>query len=185
VQVYGTCDATLDAGVLVFHYEIEFKDPLYVYHPTVIPVPNGNGTALSFNDNSAVNATTDIVRLSSPTGTLLGGNGSVYRLIFQQGKSILPTGPASWNAVADASAGAASTTSGMGYSRSGITMTSGTTLYGILVGTDLTLYMSYDTAVIGNIQGAVSYNTATTAAGTWTFLVQMVRLGDTLRITTQ
>lgn len=185
VQVYGTCDSTLDSGVLVFHYEIEFKDPLYVYHPTMIPVPNGNGAGMTFSDNSATNLTTDTIRLSSPSGTLLGGNGSVYRLVFQQGKSVLPTGPASWSVVADTLTGGASTTSGVSYSRAGITMVSGTTLYGALVGTDLILYTSYDAAVGGQVQGSLAYKEATTAVGVWAFLVQMVRLGETLRVTTQ
>lgn len=185
VQVYATCEATLDAGVLVFHYEMEFKDPLYVYHPTMIPVPNGNGTVLLFADDSNVNATTDTIRLNSVGGTLLGANGSVYRLVFQQARSIAPTGPANWSGVADVMNSAANTTSGTITSRSGITMVSGTTLYGLLVGTSLILYSSYDAAVIGNVNGSLAYNTATTAAGAWWFLGQMVRLGDTLRVTTQ
>jgi len=185
VQVYGTCDSTLDAGVLVFHYEIEFKDPLYVYHPTVIPVPNGNGGGYTFNDDTAVNAALDAIRLSSPGGTLLGGTGSVYRCVFQQGKSIQPTGPAAWANVASINTHGAVNTTTVGSFGNSITLVSGTTLYGLLTGTILTLYNSYEGAAAGQAGGLVYYANPTTAAGTWAFLIQMVRLGDTLRVTTQ
>ncbi len=185
VQVYSTCDSTVDAGILVFHYEIEFKDPLYVYHPTVIPVPNGNGAGITLTDNSGVNATTDVVRLNNPSTALGGGNNSIYRLVFQQAKSTLPTGPGSWAAVASVIATSGSTTTSTSATTSTIAMASGTTLYGVYIGTDLALYASYDTAAAGGVDGAVIYQTATTATGTWAFLVQLVRLGDTLRITTQ
>jgi hypothetical protein len=185
VQIYTTCDSTVDAGILVFHYEIEFKDPLYVYHPTMIPVPNGNGAGITLNDNSGVNAVNDAIRLNNPSTALGGGSGSIYRMIFQQAKSTLPTGPGSWAAVANIEFSAASVSTASGILLEPITLVSGTTLYGVLDGSDLILYTSYDGAVGGTVNGALMYRAATTVAGTWAFLVQMVRLGDGARITTQ
>lgn len=185
VQVYSTCDSTVDAGILIFHYEIEFKDPLYVYHPTVIPVPNGNGAGITAFDDTAVNAINDTIRLTGTSTPLMGGNGSIYRFVFQQAKSILPTGPANWSAVAASQVTIGFNSVGTSSSITNITLVAGTTLYGVLSGSFIALYSSYEAAAGGTQNGQLLYQSATTAVGTWAFLVQMVRLGDSLRITTQ
>lgn len=185
IQVYGTCDATVDAGILVFHYEIEFKDPLYVYHPTLIPVPNSNGQAMTATDNGAVNSANDAIRLNAMNPALLGGTGSVYRLVFQQAKSIFPVGPASWASVAKVETTSAATISTTTGASTSITLISGTTLYGLFSNSELILYASYEAAANGSTNGLLNYATLTSAVGTWSFLCQLVRIGDAQRITTQ
>jgi len=185
VQVYGTCDSTVDAGILIFHYEIEFKDPLYVYHPTLIPVPNGNGQAMTAVDNSAVNAVSDAIRLNGMSPAIGGGAGSVYRLVFQQARSIQPTGPASWASVAKVETISASTISTTTGAATTIAMITGTTLYALFSNSELILYSSLEAAANGGSNGVLNYATITSAIGVWSFLCQMVRIGDGARITTQ
>jgi len=185
VQVYATCDSTTTCGILIMHYEMEFKDPLYVYHPTMIPVPASNSIGYTLTDDSAVNAANDVISLSNATGSFAGGNGSIYRLVFQQARSVLPTGPANWTLVATVISTTAATTTTTSVQGTVIDMISGTTLYAVLRGSAIVLYGSLDGATAGNINDCLVYRTATTAIGTWAFLVQMVRLAPSLRVTTQ
>lgn len=184
-QVYATCEATLTAGILIFHYEIEFKDPLFTYHPTLIPNPNGNGLQITARDDSDINAVADAWKINNTTTTLDGGNGSVYRFVFQQTLSTLPTGVGAWSAAFRVVTTNALTQTSEGVQVTNITMSTGTTLYGVLNGTEITMYASYEGAVGGRAGDLISYQTATTLRGTYSFIVAMVRLGNALRITTQ
>ncbi len=185
VQCYATCDSSITAGILMVHYTVEFKDPLYTYHPTMIPVPQGNGFFCTLQDNSAVNAVTDAIVLASASPAVTGGNGSVYRLIFRPTASVLPTGPANWAAYASVQTIIGATTTTSAAVSSTITMTSGTTLYGKLGSGGLALYTSYEHAVAGSVSGLLIYQTATTAAGTLSFIAALVRLSDVNQITVQ
>lgn len=184
VQVYATCDATLTAGILVLHYEIEFKEPLYTYHATLIPNPIGNGVLTTLADNTAVNANSVSINLSSSSVPLSQGFGSVYRMVFLQGRSVKPTGPGSWSAVAKIQATSALNTSTVSSSYTNISMDTGTVVYGVF-NSGLVLYGSYDNAVAGSINGALVYQTATTAVGSWVFLIELVRLSNQERVTVQ
>lgn len=184
VQVYATCEATLTAGILVLHYEMEFKDPLYVFHPTLIPVPKGNGTLVTFVDNSAVNLVNDAIRLTGASIPFTETPGSVFRLIFQQARSTLPGAVTTWDSLAKLVSTGALTTSAAGSGTTNIGMVTGTVLYGLL-DSDLILYASYDEATNGGINGAACYRTATTSVGTYSFIVEQVRMGGSTRITTQ
>lgn len=186
IQLYAFCPITVATGILIMHYEIEFKDPLYTYHPTLVPVPIGIGSTITLVDDTAVNATTDVIRLGGASLNLgQFGSGSIFRMVFQRTPSILPTGPATWATVATVlSQGAASTTT-TASAATNLTMVAGTTLYGVLIGATLMLYTSYDNAVAGNQSGALFYQTATTGAGLWQFLISGVRLGTALMVTNQ
>lgn len=185
VQLYSFGTATLTTGIVILHYVIEFKDPLYTYHPTVVPVPIGIGSVITLTDDTAVNATTDTIRLGSSSLSLTLGSGSIYRLVFQQKASTLPTGPATWTAVATVLVTGAATTTTTAPASTNIAMLPGTTLYGLLVGSTVMLYSTYDTAVAGSMNGQLCYQTATTAVGTWQFLATGVRLGSPLMVTNQ
>lgn len=185
IQCYSTCDTTGSAGIFMLHYEVEFKDPLYTYHPTLIPVPVGNGSTCTLTDNSAVNAVGDNIALNNPTGFTYGDPGSVYRLVFRQEASTRPTGPASWAAVANVVASGASTSSTVVQATSNIGLNTGSVFYGVVVGTNMHLYADYESATIGSTSGYLSYQTATTAAGTWYFHIHLVRLSNVLRTTNQ
>jgi len=174
-----------DAGILILHYEFEFKDPLYTYHPTLIPVPHGNGSFFVATDDSAVNATNDIIRLQNFTPGVAVSAGSVFRLVFQAGLSTPPVGPAAWGTVADAVVTSPVTVTTVTQVSLGITMVTGTTLYGLWDAFAMTLFTSYEEAANGGVDGALKYRVATTAVGTWSFIAHLVRIAGQQQITTQ
>lgn len=185
IQVYTICDSTVTCGILMIDYVIEFKEALFVYHPTIIPVPNSNGIGTTFVDNSAVNAIGDGATMDSFV-VLGGGVGSVYRCVFQQAKSILPAPNVAWSTVfqiADLRANSLAVTSTI---TENITMNTGTVFYAVAVsGSAATFYSSYDGAIGGTAKDLIVYRTATTAVGNYAILMQMVRLGNVLRVTNQ
>lgn len=185
VQAYATCDSTLAAGILLLHYTIEFKDPLYTYHPTMIPIPMGNGSFGTLNDNTAVNPVNDAIRLWAAVGLTFTDAGSVYRLVFRQEASTLPTGPASWANVAVVASTNPSNSTAVTVGASTIRLQTGTVLYGLYDGLNLTLYASYDGAMAGTPNDVLVYQTATTAVGTWAFAASLVRMAPALRVTSQ
>lgn len=182
VQVYCFGAATQTCGILLFHYEFEFKDPLYSYHAGDIPYIIGNGILGTWADDGAVNATTDAIRLT--TSAFSGNNvanGTIIRLVFVAGRSTLPTGPATWSNVAKVQQVTATTTSASTTTTSNLSLTSGTVLYGLKMDSSntTTLYASYETATIGGQQGLILYQTATTAVGSWAFFTTFMRYGAT------
>ncbi len=186
VQVYGFADSTVVAGILMLHYEIEFKDPLYTFHSTLVPIPIGIGSVVSLTDDSAVNASPDAIILSNASLTLGTFNsGGIFRLVFQRAASLLPVGPPSWSAVAGVQTVNATTTTAVVSVSTAITLTTGTTLYGLLNSGTLTLYSTYDHAVVGSANGVLRYVNSTTAAGSWVFIIAGVRLGPSLMVTNQ
>lgn len=185
VQAYSTCDSSLSAGILLLHYTIEFKDPLYTYHPTMIPVPMGNGSFGTLNDNSAINAVNDAIRLWTPNGLVFNDTGSVYRLVFRQEASAVPTGPLSWASVAVVASTNPANATSVTVGATTIRMQTGTVLYGLYDGLNLTLYASYDGAMAGTPNDVLVYQTATTAVGLWSFAACLVRMGPALRVTSQ
>lgn len=185
VQVYTTCDSTTVAGILVLHYEMEFCDPLYTYHSTMLPCPKGNGVIITFTDRTAINPVTNNIILGNASVGFTEGFGSVFRCVFQQARSTLPAGPATWSAVASVLTTTANTTTTLSSATSLISMVTGTVLYGVLGLNGLALYASYDTAVVGSLNGQLFYQTPTTVVGIWSFIIEMVRLSNADRLTTQ
>lgn len=186
VQVYATCESTLTVGILIMHYEIEFKDPLFTYHPTVIPSPVANGTIITLQDDSAINAITDVAILTSPSVTLTGlGQGGIFRLVFQQGRSTLPGG-VTWANIFRVGTASANSNTNTTLAYTNLSMTSGMVFYAVLNNNFVFLYTSYEGASAGFQNDAVFYQTATSASvGTYSFLISAVKLGPSLRVTTQ
>nr|WPR18190.1 MAG: capsid protein [Chemarfal virus 254] len=185
VQVYAFGAALQTCGILLFHYEFEFKDPLYTMHASLVPNPVGNGVLATWIDDGAVNATTDAIRLTTSAFANTTSNASIYRLVFVQGRSVLPTGPATWATAARIQGSVAITTTTTTAPIGNLTMTSGTVLYGFQssgTGTNLVLYGSYETAMAGGQNGVVLYQTATTATGSWAFFTTLVRYAPTENI---
>jgi len=170
----------------MLHYTIEFKDPLYTYHPTLIPVPMGNGAYGTLVDAAAANAVNSAVLLNNSIGlSFSAGAGSVYRLIFRQEASTLPAGPTNWANVAAVETTNATNSSSFATAFTSISLTDGTTLYGLFNNGVVALYTSYEGAVAGINSDLVVHNTATTTAGTWAFIGALVRIGSALRVTSQ
>jgi len=182
IQVYCTGTTAATAGILMLHYDLEFSDPLYTYHPSMIPTPYGNGVTFTQADNSAVNATTDAIVLTAP---VLLAYGTVFRLIFVQAKSTLPTGPGTWAAVAKIGSEGATTSSGSSVNFTNISLVTGSVLYGQYTSSGLHLYGGLEEASSGGLNGALLYQTATTAVGSWFFLGAAIRIGAEFRMTTQ
>lgn len=186
VQVYASATSDTTCGILLLHYEIEFMDALLQYHTTSIPSSVGNGNLITLNDNSAVNAVTDVVVLNGASIPLSQcGVGAIFRCVFQQERSTRPTGPASWATVCRVQANTAATITTVSSAYIDLDLVTGTVFYAVLGAADLVLYNSYDTAVAGGTAGAIIYRTITSAAGTWSFLIHQVRLGSGLIVTTQ
>lgn len=187
VQVYATCEATLTTGILILHYEVEFKDPLFTFHSGLVPCPVSNGTMITFTDDGAVNAISDSFRLSGVSANMaLLGNGGVFRMVFVLGRSTLPTGVATWPSLLQTGISTAATTTTTTTTVTNFALASGFTIYAQLeTSSRVTCYSSYDGAVHGSRNECLYYQTATTAAGSYTFHVQAVRLGAQLRMTTQ
>mgnify|MGYP003572135097 FL=1 len=187
VQVYATCEATLTTGILILHYEVEFKDPLFTFHSGLVPCPVSNGTLVTFTDDGAINAISDSFRIAGVTTNMaLLGNGAVFRLVFVLGRSALPTGVATWPALLQTGISTAATTTTTTTTVANFAISSGYTIYAQLeTSSRVTCYASYDGAVHGSRNECLYYQTATTAVGSYTFHVQAVRLGAQLRMTTQ
>lgn len=186
LQLYSFGTAAMTTGILILHYEIEFKDPLYTYHPTVTPIPVGVGTLASMIDDSNVNATSDLVRLTGSSVPLTLGAGSIYRLVFQRSSSTPPVGTGAWSTAVSVQTTTSIVTSGGTTNQlENINMNPGTTLYGVLNNSALSLYTTYEYAMVGTANGALTYRSATTGAGIWYFFIAGVRLGSTFFITNQ
>jgi hypothetical protein len=184
IQVYIIGATTLLVGILRLHYHIEFKDPLYTYHPTLIPVPVGNGTLFTVNDDGAINAINDAFKTTVPS-SFPSGNGNIYRMVFQLGPSVLPTGVATWGALAKFQVLNSATTATTDAQTTNLTFADGTTLYAVQNGSILAFNTSYEACLTGNASGSVFYQTATTAQGSYNFITALVRLGDLARVTIQ
>jgi len=184
IQVYGWSDTAGTAGSIIIDYDIEFKDPVYQPHSASIPDSLGPGSLMTLVDDSAVNATTDIIRLTNASMTSYF-NGTIFRCVFRASASTYPTGPADWGTVATVATSTADTTTTTVSSFTNITMAEGTTLFFVVRGATLTAYATIAAARNGGLSGNLSYRTATTAVGSWSFLVHLVSHGNPTMVTTQ
>jgi len=185
VQVYGFSTTTLNAGTLICHYEVEFKDPYYTFHSTSIPISVGISPPVSWFADSAVNAVNDAVRTYLPGSITGAGVGAIFRAVFRQAASTLATGWATWSVACKVATLAAVTSSTTSVDYTNISMTPGTTLYINCGASVATFYTSYEDAASGGINGMLVYRTATTADSVFSFFQAQVRLSPALMITTQ
>lgn len=187
VQVYSLASTTSVGGILLYHYAIEFMDPIFTFHPTLIPNPYGNGNLITFADDTAVNASSDAVRLSNSSINTVAEPGSIFRLIFIQARSTIPTGPTTWADVAKIQTELSITASTVASVGSNITMSAGSVFYATRLNTagEFLLFGSYDAAQAGLENGQIFYQTATTAVGSWTFIAELVRISHNQMLTTQ
>ncbi len=184
VQVYAIGSTLQQVGILLLHYEIEFRDPIYTLHSTNIPCDIG-GVYATLADDSAANAVNDAIALNNSSISFnQWTQGAVFRMVFIQAASVVPTGPANWAAVAKVvtSNQLTSTTSSIGATN--ITMATGSVVYG-LFNSSLYLYSNLEDAISGENTGGLVYQTATTTAGTWAFFISAVRMGNPTILTSQ
>lgn len=181
IQVYGWSDATLIAGSVLIDYEIEFKDPVYQPHSTTIPDALGPCTFAACADDSGVNAANDVVILTNSSLTSYP-DGTIFRMIFRQSASTLPTGMSSW-ALRSTTSTAVTSSSSL-TSTTNITLNEGSTVYGVMRSGQVYLYVSC-IAARSSFGGSVCYASSTTVAGVWQFMVHLVCPGNSLIFTTQ
>jgi len=185
VQVYSTSGTSQTTGILILHYTIEFKDPLYAYHSQSIPNPVGNGNFSSAIDNSAVNAIGDAIILSN-AGFATAGTpyGTIFRLVFRPNSSLLPAPIASWGDVAATVTDARTSQTTYGFASTPIALSPGTVLYGLQSISGVGLYASLEQAKSGS-SGYLVYANTTTALGSWSFIISLVQVAPSTAITTQ
>lgn len=185
VQVYGWSDATLTAGSIIIDYEIEFKEPVYQPHQTAIPDSLGPGAVITLIDNSPANAIGDTFALTNATINAYT-SGYIFRFVFRQAASTLPTGVGSWGMLNKVNISRQTTISTTTQTQNAITMAEGTTLYGV-VGDSVSIYLYADlpSALACGSAGLVAYQTATTAAGSYSFIVQLIHASPTIKLTVQ
>lgn len=184
VQIYTTCDSVLTTGIIVLHYTIEFKDPLYTYHSNNIPNPIGNGVFDSFSDNTPVNAIGDAIIFSNSSTTTGNTSGTIYRMVFRQQRSTLPTGPVSWASLANTVTQASSSLATFTNQITPITMNPGTVVYGLQASGGIALFATLEGAKAG-ASGYITYAAATTVAGVYQFIISIVQVGPSISLTTQ
>lgn len=176
VQVYTSTLTTKIVGALVVDYEIEFLDPLYQPHAQWLPVWTGTFSRNAFVDDGAVNATTDVVLLTNATVAATSLTGEIYRAVFMQIPSTLPTGPVSWGAVWTVATQSATTTTTTSTTVVNVPGVDGSTFYMLNRNDSFILYSSLENAIVGGINGAICYQTATTVAGTYYLMITLVRI---------
>jgi len=185
VQVYGWSDFSGTAGSIIIDYECEFKDPIYQPHSTIIPDITGPCSLLVFADDTAANSIGDAFSLTQSTLWTNYGSGTIVRMVFCQTLSTLPTGPATWGAVNNiVSATGASTTSSTSTAVA-IAMSEGTTVYGVIRAGTIAVYGSLATAKSSVFNGLITYQTATTVKGSYSFLVHLASAPPQSFLTTQ
>lgn len=183
VQVYGWSDATLNAGSILIDYVIEFKDPVYQPHSATIPDTLGPCTFVTAVDDTAVNNINDALILNVPEVTTYP-DGTIFRMIFRQSASTLPTGPATWGTAFKVSTAYATSATTSNSTTANISLNEGSTLYGLIKSGQLVVSATLFSAK-QPYGGTVVYQTATTAAGSYKFMLHLVGLGMTLPFTTQ
>jgi hypothetical protein len=183
IQVYGWSDISLQAGSIIIDFVVEFRSPIYQPHSANIPDALGPCTFAICNDDTAVNAANDAFILTNSTITAYA-NGSVFRMVFRQGGSALPTGIATWPGLVQVGTTTALTGGTSSSTNSALSMAEGTTLYGVVVGSSLVMYNTLQAARVGT-SGELIYAGATTAKGVYLFMVHLVSIGNALVVTTQ
>lgn len=176
VQVYTSTLTTKIVGSLVVDYEVEFLDALYQPHAQWLPVWTGPFYRSAFVDDGAVNATTDVVLLTNTTVAATSITGEIYRAVFQQIPSTLPTGPVTWGAVWTVATQSATTTTTTSVTTVNVPGVDGSTFYLLNRNDSFVLYASLENAIVGGINGALCYQTATTVAGTYYFMINLMRI---------
>ncbi len=184
IQVYGWSDQTLIAGSLLVDYIIEFKEPVYQPHQLIIPDSLGPCSFLLANDNSAANAIGDSITLTQPTLTAYS-SGYIFKMIFRQTASTLPTGVGSWGALGRNTTNRITSVTAATTESINITFAEGSIFYGLVTAVGVTLYSSLETAIAGGYNGVVNYQTATTAAGNYYFMCYLINASPATMLTVQ
>jgi len=175
LQVYYSASSSLVAGYLLAEYTCSFNEPVYQPHSTAIPIPTGPGTVCTFTDNIGVNAAGDDWNLSCLSGLTLAtvNPGTIYRAVFDLVGSTAPTGT-TFNNYLNAAVFSHATTSTFGVQTTYAPLVGGFTCYLVCDSSSVKAFASIESARGGIGSGQLMTRTATTAAGTYRFIVSMV-----------
>ncbi len=185
IQVYtsGTNGAT-PAGVILIDYVIEFRDPIYQPHSTVIPDKLGPSSRQIIQ-----------IPISSASDSLSGINaslgaydpGTIFRCVLNLSASTLGTGPTPANflryGVQDIG-----TSSSSNVRLRDMELFDGMLFYALNVGdtaAQLVFYATLESAMAGNYNGVIYVRTATTTASTLVFYCTTVHASGLIATTMQ
>lgn len=179
LQVYTQTSSSQQVGYLWIEYEIELLKPMLQPHLSTIPFSSGPGLRYTLVDSAAVNAVGAPVYLTDAAGSTISGqpNGTIYRAVLDIQASASGAGTTlsnCWHIVTLSRTGTSAFTS----ATTPYTLVGGSTLYLAVAGTVLTVHASIESAISGLASGEFVQRTATTAAGTFVFDLQLVRQGN-------
>lgn len=178
LQVYTQVSVAQQVGYLVAEYDVEFKEPIFAPHSTLIPIATGPGVRVTMTDVLAVNNISDDWLLTPTAGITFGSvpNGSIYRGVLDLQGSTAATGT-TFNNMLNYNVLYRTTTAVQTTSVTGFALVGGTTLYFVVVGNNTEVYTSIEAATNGNGSGQLFFQTATTAIGTYLFDMALIRYG--------
>lgn len=178
IQIYASGYVATDSlGIFVIDYDVEFKDPIYQPHASLIPDSIGPSQIFSFN-TQAIGTVNDALTLSNPATFPTYGDGAIFRAALRSFASSAPTGATLANMV---NIGETRYTTAVAFNvdLTAINLRDGFTCY-LRRGGGATptyrLYASLASAQAGQSEGLILVRTAWTAAGTLVFIVQHVSM---------
>jgi hypothetical protein len=183
VQAYTLSGVTDTAGYLLIDYALDFKTTMFAPHSTNIPISSGPGASYTLTDTSTTPTQNSAVQMSNSTLTGFN-NGTVIKLVCDADESTPSTGTTLANAWAT-SVERNTTTTTASVVTSGLVIADGLTIYGVVIGTSIYLYSTYEQAVSGTGSGQLYYSTTGSSAAAYIFNGYVVRFGNAILPATQ
>lgn len=183
LQVFSQAAFTGICGYLFIEYDIEFKEPIYQPHSTIIPVPIGPDFVSTLTTSSATPTTNDAVAFTNTTLTAQA-TGTVFRCVIDTLTSAAPTGTTLSN-LFKTTTYRHSTVTAFASSTPTLPIVNGLTVWAVVNDSTLYVYSTLEGALNGSGTGQLFYNTTGSTTGTIVAHIYMVRLGVALQSTTQ
>lgn len=178
VQAYTLSGVTDTAGYLIMDYELELNTTMFTAHSTAIPLSSGPGASYTLADSSTTPTALNAVQVTNSSMTAVP-NGTIWKMIVNADESTPATGTTLANAwQTTINYGATTTTTSSTVTT--LTVTDGMLLYGVVVGSSLYVYSTYDEAISGVSTGQLFYRTTGSTAASWLVNSYIIRLGPVI-----
>lgn len=175
VQAYTLSSVSDTAGYLLIDYVLDFKTTMFTPHSTLIPVSTGPGASYTLTDTSTTPTALNAVQLTNASIVTLA-NGSIFRFIMDADQSTPATGTTlgnAWEVVTTFNSNTTTTANSI----TTLAVTDGMLVYGVVVGSSIYCYTSYESAIAGDSSGQLFYRTTGSTAAVWMTNGYLVRLG--------
>jgi hypothetical protein len=189
IQVYTqtTGVATTDnAGYIIMDYEIEFKATMFTPHSTRLPLTTGAST---YEVSTTVAATTSGNRVVVPSAVAALPTvdiGSIFKLVFNRDGCVAGSGATLDNVLGISTYTTFATSGTVSQSLNPVSISDGLTLYGLVSSPGFfVLYSTLDSAIGGDANGQVFFNTTTTSTSTFAYQAIIVRLAPAILTSAQ